>query len=71
MLTNAGFDFAVCVPSVKEVFPSNLTLREITTWNALRKGLAVARARPDAIILAADTLVGLDHEVIGKPANLT
>jgi septum formation protein len=70
LLTNAGFDFAVFLPSVKEVFPSNLTLREITSWNALRKGLAVARAHPDAVILAADTLVGLDHEVIGKPANL-
>ncbi|HEY2801940.1 MAG TPA: Maf family protein [Chthoniobacterales bacterium] len=70
LLTNAGFDFAVFLPSVKEVFPSNLTLREITTWNALRKGLAVARAHPDAVILAADTLVGRDHEVIGKPANL-
>ncbi|MGH7936866.1 MAG: Maf family protein, partial [Chthoniobacterales bacterium] len=70
LLADEGFEFAVCIPSVKEVFPRNLTLREITTWNALRKGLAVARAHPEGVVLAADTLVGLDHEVIGKPADL-
>lgn len=70
LLTDAGFDFEVRIPMVAEIFPSNLTLREITTWNALRKGLAVARAHPDAVVLAVDTLVRLEHEIIGKPGDL-
>jgi septum formation protein len=36
----------------------------------MRKGLAVARRRPEAVVLGADTLVALEGEVIGKPADL-
>jgi septum formation protein len=46
-----------------------LTLLEATSWNALRKGLEVARRYPDDVVLAADTLVALDHNLIGKPAS--
>ena len=56
-------------PQVAEISSGALTLREITCWNALRKGLAVARAHRNAVVLAADTLVALDHKVIGKPAD--
>ena len=40
-------------------------------WNAIRKGVSVARAYPDKIVLAADTLVALQDEIIGKPADLS
>ncbi len=69
LLADAGFEFEVVTPTVNEVFSRNFTLREATSWNALRKGLAVARNHPDDVILAADTLVELDGRVIGKPAN--
>ena len=39
-------------------------------WNAMRKGVSVARTYPDKIVLAADTLIALDDEIIGKPADL-
>jgi septum formation protein len=70
LLAQAGFDFEVIAPAVAEVSPRELTIREITCWNALRKGLAVARAHPHAVVLAADTLVALEDEVIGKPVDL-
>ena len=38
-------------------------------WNAIRKGVSVARKYPDKIVLAADTLGALDDEIIGKPAD--
>lgn len=57
-------------PEVAERFQAELTLREITALNATRKGLAVARAQPHRIVLAADTLVAIEGEVIGKPADL-
>ena len=69
LLAEAGFRFEVVRPKVVETSSSALTLREATVWNSLRKGLAVARANPDAVVLAADTLVGLGHQVIGKPAD--
>ena len=70
LLAQAGFAFEVIAPAVAEVSPRELTIREITSWNALRKGLAVARADPHAVVLAADTLVALEREVIGKPVDL-
>ena len=33
----------------------------------MRKGLAVARLYTQKIVLSADTLVALDHKIIGKP----
>jgi nucleoside triphosphate pyrophosphatase len=69
LLAEAGFQFEVVAPKVEEISTGKLTLREATTWNALRKGLTVARAHPDDVILAADTLVALDDRVIGKPTD--
>ena len=70
LLIEAGYAFEVAVPDVAETSSTDLTLREITAWNALRKGLAVARRQPGAMVIAADTLVALENEIIGKPANL-
>jgi septum formation protein len=69
LLSRAGFDFEVVVPEVDEIQSDKLTLCEATCWNALRKGLAVARRRPNDVVLAADTLVALECQVIGKPAD--
>jgi septum formation protein len=69
LLVEAGFEFESVSPRVAEKFDVNLTLRELTTWNAIRKGTSVARAHPDKIVLAADTLIALDEEIIGKPAH--
>jgi septum formation protein len=70
LLSEAGFEFESIAPRVAEKFDLDLTLRELTMWNAMRKGVSVARAYPDKIVLAADTLVALNDETIGKPADL-
>ena len=70
MLARAGIVFRVVPADVTERADRDLTLGELTAWNAVRKGLAVARSHPEAVVLAADTLVALDHEVIGKPRDL-
>jgi nucleoside triphosphate pyrophosphatase len=70
LLAAAGFKFEVARAAVAERFDRNLTLRELTLFNAARKALFIARSQPYAVILAADTLVAIDHETIGKPADL-
>lgn len=70
LLAHAGLDFEVLAPSLDEIVSRAFSIRELTIWNATRKGLEVGRARPDAVVLGADTLVALDGEVIGKPADL-
>jgi septum formation protein len=71
LLSEAGFEFEIASPRVAERFDPALTLRELTLWNAIRKGMAIARTRPDAVVLAADTLVALDNRIIGKPADVS
>lgn len=70
LLTEAGVEFDVLSPEVLESESPALSIRELTTLNATRKALAVARARPGSVVLAADTLVALDGHVIGKPADM-
>ena len=70
LLAEAGYEFEVIVPAVSETASTHLSLRELTIANATRKGLAVSRLHPRRIVLAGDTLVALEGEVIGKPRDL-
>jgi septum formation protein len=71
LLSEGGFKFEIASPRVGEKFDPALTLRELTLWNAIRKGMSIAQTRPDAVVLAADTLVALENQTIGKPADLS
>jgi septum formation protein len=70
LLREAGYEFEVVSPPIEEVSHGWLTIRELTIHNATRKALQVARASPEAVVLAADTLVTIDGEVLGKPADM-
>ena len=70
LLSTAGFSFKTVSADVTEKLDVDLTLGELTLFNARRKAAAVARLHPEAVVLAADTLVALEGEVIGKPRDL-
>ena len=70
LLAAAGFKFEIVHAPVAERFDRNLSLCELTLYNASRKGLFVGRSHRQQVVLAADTLVALDHEIIGKPASM-
>jgi septum formation protein len=70
LLMEAGFEFQVVASRVEEKFDVDLTVRELTAFNAIRKAMSVARAHPRNVILAADTLVAIDGEILGKPKNI-
>lgn len=69
LLSEAGFEFNVLAPKITERFDVDLTLRELTALNAIRKGMSAARRHPKNVVLAADTLVAVDDLVLGKPKN--
>ena len=69
LLSEAGFDFEIFAPKVVEKFNLDLTLRELTALNATRKAMAAARAHSKEIVLAADTLVAIDNQILGKPRD--
>jgi septum formation protein len=70
LLTEAGFKFRAVAPRAHERFDVDLTVRELTALNAIRKGMSVARTRPRNVVLAADTLVAVDGEIFGKPKDI-
>lgn len=70
LLADAGFEFEIVKPAVAESESKALSMRELTMLNAARKARAVITMRNDALVLAADTLVSLNGESIGKPRDL-
>lgn len=68
LLARLGLEFTVSPTDADETWPAGLDLGPATQAVALRKARAVA-APPGALVLAADTVVVLDGEVLGKPAD--
>lgn len=65
-----GYEFEVLALEVQEIHDETLTCEALTVENARLKALAVARLRPHAVVIGADTLVCLDEKPIGKPRDL-
>lgn len=61
--------FEVQALDVDETLPEGVSLGRAVELLALRKGQAVAGAEPDALVIAADTLVTLGSVVLGKPTG--
>ena len=70
LLRQLGLDFSVVPSEVKEIEHEELSAQELSQINAYRKARSVAKKYPDALVLAADTLVSLETELFGKPASL-
>jgi len=65
-----GYRFTVRPPVTDEIMPPHLTVAEMTLYNARQKAQAVAALEPDALVIGVDTLVALDGEALGKPADM-
>ena len=70
LLRQLSLDFKVVPADVAEIHREQLTARELSQVNAYRKARVVAKKFPDALVLAADTLVYLEVAPFGKPATL-
>jgi len=69
LLRQLKLDFEVIPSDAKEVFDDHLSPQELCQLNAHRKARTVAKKLPDALVMGADTLVFLDHQIFGKPAS--
>ena len=70
LLEQAEIDFEVVVSETDESFPSDLPIPEVPMHIALQKAKAVANlVEANTIIIAADTIVVVDDEIIGKPKD--
>lgn len=69
LLEQAEIPFEVVSADTDESFPPEMPIEEVAVFIAKQKGIAVAKIYPQRIILAADTIVTIDGEVIGKPKS--
>jgi septum formation protein len=71
LLGQLEVEFQVLPGDAAEVAHEYLSPHEVCQLNAHRKARAVAKKIPDALVLGADTLVFLERDILGKPANLS
>ena len=70
LLALLGIPFDVISPSFEERLVPGLAAIEQVQSFAQGKAQSVARLEPEAIVLGSDTVIELDHHVLGKPADL-
>ena len=71
LLALLGIPFNVKHPSFNERLETNRPAIEQVRSFAQGKAQSVARQESEAIVLGSDTVIELDHDVIGKPVDLT
>ena len=61
-----GLNFEICSPDVDESVLENESIAAYVERLAQVKAEAVARLYPDTIIIAADTSLGVNNEILGN-----
>jgi septum formation protein len=71
LLKELGLDFEIISTNVPEVYPESFKPSEIALFLAEKKADCFDTSRMDEkmIIIAADTIVSLKKEILGKPGN--
>jgi septum formation protein len=69
LLNAAGYEFQVVGPTVDETMNPSLPLDDRIQEVAMRKALNVKQRYPNAKIIAADTVVVCQDEILGKPQD--
>jgi septum formation protein len=70
LLRQLNLDFQIVPSDAAEILDEQLSPLELCQLNAHRKARVIAKKHPDALVLGADTLVFLDDEIMGKPADV-
>ena len=69
LMEMAEIQFDIIVADVDETNPPGMPGHEVPEFLAKKKADAVAHLVQDAIVISADTVVLLDHHILGKPAD--
>lgn len=69
LLEWAEIDFEIIIANTDETFPENLPVDQVAIHIAAEKAKVVQQKAINKIIIAADTIVVLNNEIIGKPVD--
>ncbi len=69
LLAREGVEFSVIVRDTEEVHDASIPPQELCARNAAVKALSVAAEFPGHTVIGADTLVFIDGQPLGKPAD--
>lgn len=69
LMTMAGLEFQCDVADVDETLPDDILPDTAVQMLSLKKASAVADSHRDDTVVGSDTLVVLDGEILGKPAD--
>lgn len=70
LLERAGVVFEIVASPAEEIHDATMAPHALCELNATLKAAAVAETRPAATVIGADTLVFVDGEPLGKPADM-
>ena len=69
LLARGGLSFEVVHSPAEEIHDASIDPERLCEMNATLKADAIAATRTDAVVIGADTLVFIDGEPLGKPAD--
>lgn len=69
LLEQAGFTFTVMAADVDETNPPGMPAAEVPAFLARKKAAVIAALHPEQLIIAADTIVILENDILGKPVD--
>ncbi len=69
LLQDMGFTFTVRSKNVDEDFPSHMPLTEVPVYLAQKKAAVFAGEISDEIVIAADTVVIVEGQILNKPQD--
>ncbi|RYE21785.1 MAG: septum formation protein Maf [Sphingobacteriales bacterium] len=69
LMEAAELDFEIVIADVDETNPEGMPGEQVPEHLARKKAAAIEANYPEALIIAADTVVLLDQEILGKPKD--
>lgn len=71
LLESIGLKFQIDPSDADESYPEGMQPREIVQMLALRKAISVVDKYEEGLVIGSDTIVVIDGQVLGKPADET
>jgi septum formation protein len=69
LMEMAELQFKIIIADVDETNPPGMSREQVPEFLARKKADAVSHMAHDSIVIAADTVVLLDHLILGKPVD--